>query len=138
MRIICLFVTLFTVRQSSFALKIYKQLFQASTNKSSKKVPLFFYTLYIEGEGSGAAGEGEAIVRVNILDINDNEPVFDNASSEITAAVPTTAEYGHPVTRLQVILLLFLIYRVPFHQQAAPKVTPFFTKFSFYAHPTYF
>jgi len=74
---------------------------KASTNKSSKKVPLFFYTLYIEGEGSGAAGEGEAIVRVNILDINDNEPVFDNASSEITAAVPTTAEYGHPVTRLQ-------------------------------------
>ena len=79
--------------------------FQASTNKSSKKVPLFFYTLYIEGEGSGAAGEGEAIVRVNILDINDNAPEFDNGSSEITAAVPTTAEYGHPVTRLKVILL---------------------------------
>ena len=81
---------------------------QASTNKSSKKVPLFFYTLYIEGEGSGSAGEGEAIVRVNILDINDNSPVFENASSEIIASVPTTAEYGHPVTKIQVKLLLFL------------------------------
>ena len=81
---------------------------QASTNKSSKKVPLFFYTLYIEGEGGGGAGEGEAIVRVNILDVNDNAPVFDNAGSEITAAVPTTAEYGHPVTRAQVIITVYI------------------------------
>ena len=45
---------------------------QASTNKSSKQVPLFFYTLYIEGEGGTTAGEGEAIVRVHITDANDN------------------------------------------------------------------
>ena len=83
--------------------------FQASTTKSSKKVPLFFYTLYIEGEGSGGAGEGEAIVRVNILDVNDNAPVFDNASTEIIASVPTTAEYGHPVTKIQVIDWKFLV-----------------------------
>ena len=45
---------------------------QASTNQSSKQVPLFFYTLYIEGEGGGGAGEGEAIVRVSVTDVNDN------------------------------------------------------------------
>ena len=47
-------------------------------------------------------------MRVNILDVNDNAPVFDNAGSEITAAVPTTAEYGHPVTRAQVIITVYI------------------------------
>ena len=115
--------------------------FQASTNKSSKKVPLFFYTLYIEGEGSGGAGEGEAIVRVNILDVNDNTPEFDNASSEITASVPTTAEYGHPVTKIQVIvsnfLVLFQIFIksvLQFLDRINLKAALFITKFSFYAH----
>ena len=60
----------------------------------------------VKDNGNGAAGEGEAIVRVNILDVNDNAPVFENASSEIIASVPTTAEYGHPVAKIQVILLL--------------------------------
>ena len=95
-------------------------------------MPLFFYTLYIEGEGSGAAGEGEAIVRVNILDINDNLPEFDNASSEISASVPTTAEYGHPVTQVQVrINNLSLPIQL---DGINPKAAPFFTKFSFYMH----
>ena len=93
-------------------------------------MPLFFYTLYIEGEGSGAAGEGEAIVRVNILDINDNTPVFDNASSEISASVPTTAEYGHPVTQVQVRINNLSIRLDGIN----PKAAPFITKFSFYAH----
>ena len=75
---------------------------QASTTKSSKKVPLFFYTLYIEGEGSGGSGEGEVIVRVNIKDVNDNPPVFRDEETEIVASVPTTAQYGHHVTRIQV------------------------------------
>lgn len=78
---------------------------QASTTKSSKKVPLFFYTLYIEGEGSGGSGEGEVIVRVNIKDVNDNPPVFRDEESEIVASVPTTAQYGHHVTRIQVSVM---------------------------------
>ena len=80
-------------------------LFQASTTKSSKKVPLFFYTLYIEGEGGEGAGEGEVIVRVNVLDVNDHNPVFLSDSGELIASVPTTAEYGHHVTKIQVIVL---------------------------------
>ena len=76
---------------------------QASTTKSSKKVPLFFYTLYIEGEGSEGSGEGEVIVRVNIADVNDNAPRFEAEGAEIVASVPTTAQYGHHVTRIQVI-----------------------------------
>ena len=92
-------------------------------------MPLFFYTLYIEGEGSGTAGEGEAIVRVNILDINDNLPEFDNASSEISASVPTTAEYGHPVTQVQV-----RINNLSHLPPPIPKAAPFITKFSFYAY----
>ena len=67
----------------------------------AKKVPLFFYTLYIEGEGEGGGvGEGEAIVRVNILDENDNAPEF--VQEVFYAAVQANAEYGHPVTVLQV------------------------------------
>ena len=65
-------------------------------------MPLFFYTLYIEGEGSGGSGEGEVIVRVNIKDVNDNPPVFRDQETEIVASVPTTAQYGHHVTRIQV------------------------------------
>ena len=75
---------------------------QASTNKSSKQVPLLFYTLYIEGEGGGAAGEGEAIVRVHLTDSNDNRPKFESDCGELVAAVSTTAEYGHLVTKIQV------------------------------------
>ena len=93
------------VKTSSCTTEIQISPHQASTNKSSKQVPLFFYTLYIEGEGGTTAGEGEAIVRVNILDMNDNAPVFDNAGTGMSAAVPTTAEYGHPVTRAQVIII---------------------------------
>ena len=74
-------------------------------SSSAKKVPLFFYTLYLEGEGgpggegSGQA-EGEAIVRVNVLDVNDNVPEF--LSPETMAAVPTTAEYGQHIVKLEV------------------------------------
>ena len=65
-------------------------------------MPLFFYTLYIEGEGSEGSGEGEVIVRVNIKDVNDNPPVFEAHETEMVASVPTTAQYGHHVTRIQV------------------------------------
>ena len=85
-------------------------MFQASTTKSSKKVPLFFYTLYIEGEGSGGSGEGEVIVRVNINDVNDNAPQFDaETDTELVASVPTTAQYGHHVTRIEVIVWKLLV-----------------------------
>ena len=84
-------------------------LLQASTTKSSKKVPLFFYTLYIEGEGSNDSGEGEVIVRVNIKDVNDNAPMFDTETDEIVASVPTTAQYGHHVTKIEVIVWKLLV-----------------------------
>ena len=71
-------------------------------------MPLFFYTLYIEGEGGTTAGEGEAIVRVHITDANDNRPEFEVDGGELVAAVPTTAEYGHLVTKVQVGFLFFL------------------------------
>ena len=74
-------------------------LFQAALNDSAKKVPLFFYTLFIEGDEDGV-GEGEVIVRVNIMDENDNTPEF--LQPEFHAAVPSTAEYGDPVCILQV------------------------------------
>ena len=68
-------------------------------------MPLFFYTLYLEGERSGGPGgggeaEGEAIVRVSVLDVNDNVPEF--LSPELMASVPTTAEYGQYITKLEV------------------------------------
>ena len=67
-----------------------------------------------------------------MLDINDNKPVFDNASSEISASVPTTAEYGHPVTQVQVrINNLSLPIRL---DGINPKAAPFITEYSFYAH----
>ena len=69
-------------------------------------MPLFFYTLYIEGEGGTTAGEGEAIVRVHITDANDNRPEFEVEGGELVAAVPTTAEYGHLVTKVQVWFFL--------------------------------
>ena len=74
-------------------------------------MPLFFYTLYIEGEGSGGSGEGEVIVRVNINDVNDNAPQFDTAyeDTELVASVPTTAQYGHHVTRIEVIVWKLLV-----------------------------
>ena len=37
---------------------------QAALSSSAKKVPLFFYTL----SRDGGEGEGEVIVRVNVLD----------------------------------------------------------------------
>ena len=45
------------------------------------------------------------IVRVNIKDVNDNPPVFEAQEPEIVASVPTTAQYGHHVTRIQVSVL---------------------------------
>ena len=89
----------------TFLIKCINSSFQASTTKSSKKVPLFFYTLYIEGEGGTTAGEGEAIVRVHVTDANDNRPEFEVEGGELVAAVPTTAEYGHLVTKVQVCFL---------------------------------
>ena len=41
-------------------------------------------------------------MRINILDVNDNKPKFDDSNSKIIAAVPTTAEYGHHVSKIQV------------------------------------
>ena len=38
--------------------------------------------------------------RVTITDANDNAPEFEEL--ELVAAVPTTAEYGHTVTKIQV------------------------------------
>ena len=94
---------------------------QASTTKSSKKVPLFFYTLYIEGEGSEGSGEGEVIVRVNIADVNDNAPRFEAEGAEIVASVPTTAQYGHHVTRIQVICWKRLVLS---HLSPPPSLLP--------------
>ena len=68
-------------------------------------MPLFFYTLYIEGQNGGNVGEGEVVVRVNILDENDNQPEFEEGF--IHASVPTTAEYGHPVTMIKVYIYVF-------------------------------
>ena len=95
---------------------------QASTTKSSKKVPLFFYTLYIEGEGSEGSGEGEVIVRVNIADVNDNAPRFEAEGAEIVASVPTTAQYGHHVTRIQVICWKRLVLSHLSH--ISPAISP--------------
>ena len=67
-----------------------------------KNISVFFYTLYIEGEGRGAAGEGEAIVRVHVTDSNDNRPKFESDGGELVVAVYTTTEYGHLVTKIQV------------------------------------
>ena len=108
---------------------------QASTTKSSKKVPLFFYTLYIEGEGSEGSGEGEVSVRVNIKDVNDNPPVFEAQETEIVASVPTTAQYGHHVTRIQVSVLCHACLSLICHRlicdsfdDTNPKVSLFITE----------
>ena len=55
--------------------------------------------------------EGEVIVRVNINDVNDNAPQFDetDTDSELVASVPTTAQYGHRVTRIEVIVWKLLV-----------------------------
>lgn len=60
---------------------------------------MFFYTLFIEGDEDGV-GEGEVIVRINIMDENDNPPEF--LLPEFHAAVQSSAEYGDPVLILQV------------------------------------
>ena len=63
-------------------------------------MPLFFYTLSIDSGGEGGDVEGEVIVRVNVLDENDNRPEF--VEPEFHAAVQTSTEYGDSVTVLQV------------------------------------
>ena len=42
-------------------------------------------------------------MRVHVTDSNDNRPEFESDGGELVAAVPTTAEYGHLVTKIQVI-----------------------------------
>ena len=37
-----------------------------------------------------------------MTDSNDNRPKFESDGGELVAAVPTTAEYGHLVTKIQV------------------------------------
>jgi hypothetical protein len=90
------------------AARFLSSYFQVALGSAAKKVPLFFYTLYLEGERSGGPGgggeaEGEAIVRVSVLDVNDNVPEF--LSPELMAAVPITAEYGQYITKLEVRFL---------------------------------
>ena len=75
-------------------------IFQAALSSTAKKVPLFFYTLSIDSGGEGGDVEGEVIVRVNVLDENDNRPEF--VEPEFHAAVQTSTEYGDSVTVLQV------------------------------------
>ena len=41
-------------------------------------------------------------MRVHVTDSNDNRPEFESDGGELVAAVPTTAEYGHLVTKIQV------------------------------------
>ena len=53
------------------------------------------------------------IVRVNINDVNDNAPVFETETDEIVASVPTTAQYGHHVTRIEVIVQKLLVCVTP-------------------------
>ena len=40
---------------------------------------------------------------MNINDVNDNAPIFDTNTDEIVASVPTTAQYGHHVTKIEVM-----------------------------------
>ena len=42
------------------------------------------------------------IMMMIIKDVNDNAPEFEDRESEIVTSVPTTAQYGHHVTRIQV------------------------------------
>ena len=48
-------------------------------------------------------------MRVNINDVNDNAPMFETETDEIVASVPTTAQYGHHVTRIEVIVWKLLV-----------------------------
>ena len=41
-------------------------------------------------------------MRVHVTDSNDNRPEFESDGGGLVAAVPTTAEYGHLVTNIQV------------------------------------
>lgn len=47
-------------------------------------------------------GPNEAKVVVRILDVNDNFPKFATNGRPIIAAIPTTANFGHQILRLQV------------------------------------
>ena len=72
----------------------------------NKKVPIFFYTLFLEGEeASDGQGKYEATIQVDILDANDNAPEFEEAVYK--AAVQSTAQYGDAVILLQVIFLVY-------------------------------
>ena len=75
----------------------------------NKKVPIFFYTLFLEGEeASDGQGKYEATIQVDILDANDNAPEFEEAVYK--AAVQSTAQYGDAVILLQVIFLVYLFH----------------------------
>lgn len=47
-------------------------------------------------------GPNEAKVVVRILDVNDNFPKFATNGRPIIAAIPTSANFGHQILRLQV------------------------------------
>ncbi|XP_068082261.1 cadherin-89D [Anabrus simplex] len=72
---------------------------QAETLKRGRGIPIMIYPVTPERLSDLASNEVKIIVRVK--DVNDNPPKFTTNGRPIVAAIPTTANYGYQIVRLQ-------------------------------------
>ena len=68
--------------------------------ESASKVPVLFYTLYLNS-GVARGIEEEIVINVNIADKNDNAPEFLSLTREIMGAVDSRAELGERIAKAE-------------------------------------
>ena len=68
--------------------------------ESASKVPVLFYTLYLNS-GVSRGIEEEIAINVNIADENDNAPEFLTLTREIVGSVDSRAELGERIAKVE-------------------------------------
>lgn len=74
--------------------------YENGPRESASKVPVLFYTLYLNS-GVSRGIEEEIVINVNIADENDNAPEFLTLTRDIMGSVDSRAELGERIAKVE-------------------------------------
>lgn len=68
--------------------------------RESRNYPVVAYPV-VEGDRIKGLQDNEIRIVVKVVDLNDNEPKFSGNGKPIIAVLPSTANFGHPIARVE-------------------------------------